>query len=38
MLGAKEALARVETLGGEGGKEEVEGLNRLLAHNRISVD
>lgn len=36
--GAKEALTQVETLGGTGGREDVEGLNRLLAHNRISLD
>lgn len=38
MLKAKEALAKVEALGGSGGREDVEGLNRLLGSNRIAVD
>lgn len=38
MPGAKEALATVESVGGSEGREDVEGLNRLLAHNRIATD
>ncbi|CAM9654847.1 unnamed protein product, partial [Ectocarpus sp. 8 AP-2014] len=34
LPGAKEALAKVETLGG---CEELEGLNRLLAESAVSV-
>lgn len=37
MPGAKEALARVENLGGSKGREDVEGLDRLMAENKISV-
>lgn len=37
LPGAKEALARVERLGGSKGREDVEGLDRLMAENKISV-
>ncbi|CAM9612394.1 unnamed protein product [Ectocarpus sp. 12 AP-2014] len=36
LPGAKEALAKVETLGGCEGREELEGLNRLLAKSAVS--
>lgn len=35
LPGAKEALARVESLGGS---KDVEALDRLMAENKISVD
>eukprot|EP00752_Nemacystus_decipiens_P013903 g12341.t1 len=38
LPGAKEALARVESLGGSKGREDVEDLDRLMAENKISVD
>lgn len=38
MPGAKEALAKVESLGGSEGHEDVEELNRLMSGNAISVD
>ncbi|CAM9780067.1 unnamed protein product [Ectocarpus sp. 4 AP-2014] len=37
LPGAKEALAKVETLGGCEGREELEGLNRLLAESAVSI-
>ncbi|CBJ49219.1 expressed unknown protein [Ectocarpus siliculosus] len=37
FAGAKAALAKVETLGGCEGSEELEGLNRLLAESAVSV-
>lgn len=36
--GAKEALAKVESLGGSKGHEEVEELNRLMAGNSTSFE
>lgn len=38
LPGAKEALARVESLGGNKGREDVEGLDRLMAENKISIE
>lgn len=36
--GAKEALAKVEALGGSGSREHVQDLNRLLSTDKFSVD
>lgn len=38
MQGAKKAIKMVQSLGGSAGHKEVEDLNRLLGHNRISTD
>lgn len=38
LPGAKEALGKVESLGGSKGREDVEGLDRLMAENEITVD
>eukprot|EP00903_Cladosiphon_okamuranus_P020524 g18841.t1 len=38
LPGAKEALGKVESLGGGKGREDVEGLDRLMTANKIAVE